>query len=216
MYVIHCICYKQKVALNSVNHYVLSSITCSVSKNMYLFLQGPNALTQRLLKNINESGKLHMVPALVNENFVIRFAVCAENADVKDITYAWKVITEAASDLMSSKSELEKTKDYERMENCELSETESEDEVFDNELFDTELIFDQQRINLKRACERRNLFHRMVSDPKGINRTLLRALSFDGQRKIRSESDVNDEDGDVPRKTADGSEMIAKLALDSA
>lgn len=172
-------------------------------------------MTQKLLKDINESRKLHMVPALVNENFVIRFAVCAENADVKDITYAWKVITEAASHLMSSKSELEKTKGYEKMESCELSETESEDEVFDSELFDTELIFDQQRIMLKRACERRNLFHRMVSDPKGINRTLLRALSLDGQRKIRSESDVKDEDGDVGHKTTVATETVGTLVSES-
>lgn len=155
-----------------------------------------------------------MVPALVNENFVIRFAICAENADVKDITYAWQVITEAAINLMSSKSELEKTKCYEKMEHCELSETESEDEVFDNELFDTELIFDQQRITLKRACERRNLFHRMVSDPKGINRTLLKALSLDGQRKIRSESDAIDEDGDVGRKPKVSSEPTTASPAD--
>ena len=86
-------------------------------------------MTQSLLKMINESGKLHMVPALVNEDYVIRFAVCAENATEENITFAWGVISTAAMDLMSSKSELEKTKKYDRMETGELSETESEDEV---------------------------------------------------------------------------------------
>ncbi|KAH3817379.1 hypothetical protein DPMN_118913 [Dreissena polymorpha] len=161
-------------------------------------LQGPNALTQRLLKKINESRKLHMVPALVNENFVIRFAICAENADENDIKYAWEVITEATETLMSSKFELERPGGLERMETLELSETESEDEVFDRELFNTDLIFDQQRVNLRRACERRNLFHRMVSDPKGFNRKLLKALSMDGRRQIHSASDLLD-GGTEPR-----------------
>ena len=148
---------------------------------------------------INESGKLHMVPALVNENYVIRFAVCAENADEKDILYAWKVTAEMSEKLMTSKNNLEKTSAYENMDTNELSETESEDEVFE-ELFDRELIFDQQRNTLRRACERRNLFHRMVSDPKGFNKTLLRALSTDGVRKFRSESDVEETDTEEKKK----------------
>ncbi|KAL4220829.1 decarboxylase [Mactra antiquata] len=164
-------------------------------------LKGPNALTVRLLKTINESRRLHMVPALVNENYVIRFAICAENACDDDIKYAWDVISDAAEKLMSSKCELEKSKVHGRSEICELSETESEDEVFDRELFDRDIIFDQQMITLKRACERRNLFHRMVSDPKGFNRTLLKALSIDGNRKIRSESDLEEENGAHPIKT---------------
>ena len=151
---------------------------------------------------INESGKLHMVPALVNENYVIRFAVCAENADEKDIFYAWSVTAEMSEKLMTSKNALEKRNVFEHMDTNELSETESEDEVFE-ELFDRELIFDQQRNTLRRACERRNLFHRMVSDPKGFNKTLLRALSIDGRRKIRSESDVEESESadDKPKKS---------------
>lgn len=140
-----------------------------------------------------------MVPALVNENYVIRFAVCAENADEKDILYAWQVVVEMAEKLMTSKHNLEKTSEYENMDTNELSETESEDEVF-AEVFDRELIFDQQRNTLRRACERRNLFHRMVSDPKGFNKTLLRALSTDGRRKFRSESDVEETDSQDDKK----------------
>ena len=142
---------------------------------------------------VNESGKLHMVPALVNENYVIRFAVCAENATEEHITFAWSVISSSAIDLMCSKHELERTKKYERMETGELSETESEDEVFDGEIFDREMIFDQQRNTLKRACCRRNLFHKMVSDPRGVNKTLLRRLSFDSRGFYKSESDAEEE-----------------------
>ena len=156
-----------------------------------------------------------MVPALVNENFVIRFAICAEKGTDADIKHAWSVITEAAQSLMSSKSELERPGALERVETLELSETESEDEVFDRELFDTDLIYDQQRITLRRACERRNLFHRMVSDPKGFNKTILRALSIDGRRKIRSESDLEDDGNDSSKGRAKKSSAGAELTSTS-
>ena len=42
-------------------------------------------LNQKLLTTINASGKLHMVPANVNDYFVIRFCVCAQNATSSDI-----------------------------------------------------------------------------------------------------------------------------------
>lgn len=48
-------------------------------------LFGSSQLNQKLLTTINASGKLHMVPANVNEYFVIRFCVCAQNATSEDI-----------------------------------------------------------------------------------------------------------------------------------
>lgn len=44
-----------------------------------------NKLNKKLLETINESGKLHMVPALVHEKYVIRFCVVAEHATEDDI-----------------------------------------------------------------------------------------------------------------------------------
>lgn len=55
-------------------------------------VKGQNSLTENLLKRINDSGKLHMVPANLNGKYVIRFAVCHQNASDDDITYAWDVI----------------------------------------------------------------------------------------------------------------------------
>ncbi|CAG0917475.1 unnamed protein product, partial [Notodromas monacha] len=43
-------------------------------------LRGTNHLNQQLLSLINASGRLHMVPALLNDKFVIRFCVTAEHA----------------------------------------------------------------------------------------------------------------------------------------
>ena len=48
-------------------------------------MKGSDELNQKLLSTINASGKLHMVPASVNEQFVIRFCVVAQNATDDDI-----------------------------------------------------------------------------------------------------------------------------------
>ena len=43
-----------------------------------------------------------MVPALINEDYVIRFAVCAQNATDDDIIYAWNVISEISSEVITA------------------------------------------------------------------------------------------------------------------
>ena len=48
-------------------------------------LRGSDELNQKLLSTINASGRLHMVPASVNDKYVIRFCVCAQNATDDDI-----------------------------------------------------------------------------------------------------------------------------------
>lgn len=42
-------------------------------------------LNKKLLTNINASGKLHMVPAMVGDRYVIRFCVVSQNATREDI-----------------------------------------------------------------------------------------------------------------------------------
>lgn len=42
-------------------------------------------MNKKLLETINESGKLHMVPALVHDKYVIRFCVVSEHATEEDI-----------------------------------------------------------------------------------------------------------------------------------
>lgn len=44
-----------------------------------------NKLNKKLLETINESGTLHMVPALVRDKYVIRFCVVSEYATEDDI-----------------------------------------------------------------------------------------------------------------------------------
>ena len=68
-----------------------------------------NEINQKLLSNINASGKLHMVPACVHGRFVIRFCVCAADAKDCDIEFAWDVITEIATELLEAETVKEKS-----------------------------------------------------------------------------------------------------------
>lgn len=72
-------------------------------------VKGGNELNQKLLSNINASGKLHMVPASVHGRFVIRFCVCAQDAKDADIDYAWDVITDFATELLEAEIVKEKS-----------------------------------------------------------------------------------------------------------
>lgn len=48
-------------------------------------LVGSDKLNEKLLSTINGSGKLHMVPASVNDKYVIRFCAVAQNLTEDDI-----------------------------------------------------------------------------------------------------------------------------------
>lgn len=63
-------------------------------------LVGSDKLNEKLLSSINESGKLHMVPACVNERYIIRFCAVAQHATSEDIDYAWDVIVDFATELL--------------------------------------------------------------------------------------------------------------------
>jgi len=67
-------------------------------------LNGSNAINRKLLDAINDSGRLHMVPSNMKGEYIIRFALCAENASVKDVDAAWNIIQEVASDLLKAES----------------------------------------------------------------------------------------------------------------
>ena len=121
---------------------------------------------------INESGKLHMVPALLNELYVIRFAICAHSASEHDVHYAWDVISASATELLDGRRNSSKEADS-RFSFESVSE--SDDEVFDTD-FDDQFIFDHQRCNVRRAHMQRSFFFKMVSDPKSYNPRVLRSL----------------------------------------
>lgn len=59
-------------------------------------LKGSDEINQKLLTKLNSSGRIHMVPASLNDRFVIRFCVCHEHANEHDINIAYEIIKHAA------------------------------------------------------------------------------------------------------------------------
>uniref|UniRef100_A0AAU7P2T5 Tryptophan decarboxylase n=1 Tax=Callistoctopus minor TaxID=515824 RepID=A0AAU7P2T5_CALMC len=158
-------------------------------------LKGPNTLTQKLLRQINESGRLHMVPALLNEHYIIRFAICAQNADDSDIIYAWQTISKIADELLASRERESSVRESRRIalsDTSEEGESAEEEEVFLE--FDKENIYDNQQLNFQRARMRRNLFLRMVSDPKSYSPHMMKSYSIDDSSS-RLPSDTPSETG---------------------
>ncbi|CAF4773546.1 unnamed protein product [Pieris macdunnoughi] len=96
-------------------------------------------LNKKLLTNINASGKIHMVPAYVQDKYVIRFCVVTQHATRDDIETAWDVITDFATELLEGP-------DKERDLNVERA-----------------------RRNRAALAHKRSFFVRMVSDPKIYN-----------------------------------------------
>jgi len=77
-----------------------------------------------LLRAINMSGKIHIVPALINDDYVIRFAICAQHAVDDDVVFAWNVISEMATDVLAmcdTNKETETLKEFHRIESLEVS-----------------------------------------------------------------------------------------------
>ncbi len=62
--------------------------------------QGTNERSEKLLKNINDAGKIHMVPSKIRGTFIIRFAVCSRYTESKDIVLAWQEIVHQADQLV--------------------------------------------------------------------------------------------------------------------
>jgi len=60
-------------------------------------LKGLNDATSKILDAMNYSRRIHMVPSHFHDKVVIRFAMCAEHADEKDIDDAWRTIDEFTS-----------------------------------------------------------------------------------------------------------------------
>lgn len=58
-------------------------------------------MSQKLLLALNESGLIHMVPSMVNDLYIIRFAVCAKHATDEDMQKAFRIIQEHADTVIA-------------------------------------------------------------------------------------------------------------------
>lgn len=62
-------------------------------------LKGSNDLNEQLLKLINGRGKVHMVPAKINDVYFLRMAVCSRFTKSEDIDYTWNEVKSAANEI---------------------------------------------------------------------------------------------------------------------
>ena len=70
-------------------------VTHPVTLGLVCFrVKGPNDRNEKLVHDINESKKIHITPTVVDEKFIIRFAICSTKTTEEDIVYAWNIFLE--------------------------------------------------------------------------------------------------------------------------
>ncbi|KAK3745943.1 hypothetical protein RRG08_057743 [Elysia crispata] len=147
----------------------------SVTMGLVCFrLQGANSKTQKLHKMINESRRLHVVPAMLNEKYVIRFALCTEHAKEADVEFAWKMITCLASQLLAPPLRRDSNKDNDHKRDFRPKIIPEDNSVVEME---DDIVFDHQRNELERMQMMRVMLFKMVSDPKCYNPRILKSLT---------------------------------------
>lgn len=63
--------------------------------------QGPNWLTEKLLKELSSSGRLFLIPATIHDKFIIRFTVTSQFTTREDILEDWSIIQHTAAQIVS-------------------------------------------------------------------------------------------------------------------
>lgn len=63
-------------------------------------LKGPDILSKNLLYLLNDSGDIHMTPAVINEKYLIRFCVNAKEITLDEIQSAWEIIKKGAEQIL--------------------------------------------------------------------------------------------------------------------
>ncbi|XP_066930390.1 aromatic-L-amino-acid decarboxylase-like [Clytia hemisphaerica] len=65
-------------------------------------LIGDNTLNDKLNRRVNEARKIHMTPAYVNDQFVLRFVIASRLTENKDVKFAWDEIKNHADILLKN------------------------------------------------------------------------------------------------------------------
>ncbi|XP_054427362.1 aromatic-L-amino-acid decarboxylase isoform X2 [Pteronotus mesoamericanus] len=65
-------------------------------------LKGSNKLNEVLLDRINSTGKIHLVPCLLRDKFVLRFAICSRTVESAHVRFAWGHIQALATSLLET------------------------------------------------------------------------------------------------------------------
>ncbi|KAK6050094.1 pyridoxal-dependent decarboxylase domain protein [Cooperia oncophora] len=150
-------------------------------------MRGSDERNQQLLTRLNSSGRIHMVPASLNDRFVIRFCVCAENASENDIDTAYSIISQTAQHILHEGTALPivEDKEAEQLEemgiDADASSRIEADVARDSQLSKEEMIAQKRNETL---AKRRSFLVRMVSDPKCYNPKIVRHLNMANHRKM--------------------------------
>ncbi|XP_072888900.1 histidine decarboxylase isoform X1 [Hemitrygon akajei] len=65
-------------------------------------LKGPNSLTEELLAELIQSGSMYLVPANIQQLFIIRFTVTSQYTTSADILWDWNIIQQRAAKVLES------------------------------------------------------------------------------------------------------------------
>jgi tyrosine decarboxylase len=143
-----------------------------------------------------------MVPASLNDKFVIRFCVCAERATDRDILVAWEIIRQAATSILGNFKNFsisaycscasKNSSSHALLAEAEANEPPlaEEDETAESPLAGGESAMNDEESLAASLAARRNhtLEHkrsflvRMVSDPKCYNPKIVRTLTSSRRR----------------------------------
>ncbi|PVD22245.1 hypothetical protein C0Q70_18053 [Pomacea canaliculata] len=78
-------------------------ITAEVILGLVCFrLKGEDATSERLLRDVNNDGRIHLVPSHMKGKFFLRLAMCGPSLQSQDIVYAWDVIKDVADHVLNS------------------------------------------------------------------------------------------------------------------
>ena len=69
------------------------NVLCSQDKS--------NLVNEALMKRINEDGRIHLTPAKVKDIYMLRLVIGSPLTESADIRFAWKTITELATEVLS-------------------------------------------------------------------------------------------------------------------
>lgn len=99
----HILCGKLHLGLtSSPEGFLLLSVHLSTALIQATFLfQAGNALTKALLRRLNESGKIYLIPVTISNKHIIRFVVTSQFTTADDILRDWTIISETAAALLA-------------------------------------------------------------------------------------------------------------------
>lgn len=68
-------------------------------------LKGCNINNVKLLRSVNETGKMFIVGTMLQNKYVLRLCICSESTGEEDVEFAWRLISETAEKVLQESKE---------------------------------------------------------------------------------------------------------------